>query len=297
MTTILLTGKNGQLGWELQRTLSSLGHVVAFDRATLDLADHKNLRATIQEIKPDLIVNAAAYTAVDKAETERKLATSINTHAPEIMAEEAKKLGSALIHYSTDYVFDGTKQTAYVETDRTNPQNVYGETKLNGELAIQSYDIPHYIFRTSWVYAARGHNFLLSMLRLMQERDSLNIVDDQFGSPTWSRDISSITSYILAQSLDNKGLELGIMKETSGLYHLTSRGRTSWCDFARQILAKCSSQQKEHSFQISGIPSSEYPAPAKRPMNSKLSTLKLNNSFGIICPHWTESLELCIQDV
>ncbi len=298
MTTIMLTGKNGQLGWELQRTLPTLAKVIAFDRHTLDLSDHKLLRSTIRDIKPDLIINAAAYTAVDQAEKEEDLAIAINANAPEIMAEEAKSLGAMLIHYSTDYVFDGNKKEAYSEIDNPDPNNIYGKSKLLGEQAIQSSGIPHYIFRTSWVYAARGQNFLLTMLRLMQERESLNIVDDQFGSPTWSRSIAEITGQIISRSNESAGLNYDVIQHLSGIYHLTSNGRTSWFEFAKEIRHQVSDRiMIKDSFQILGIPTSQYPAPAKRPANSELSTSKLSNTFGIVCSDWKDSLDLCLQDI
>ncbi len=298
MTTIMLTGKNGQLGWELQRTLPTLAKVIAFDHHTLDLSDHKLLRNTIRDIKPDLIVNAAAYTAVDQAEKEEGLAIAINANAPEVMAEEAKKLRAMLIHYSTDYVFDGNKKEAYIETDSPSPNNIYGKSKLMGEQAIQNQDIPYYIFRTSWVYAARGQNFLLTMLRLMQERESLNIVDDQFGAPTWSRSIAEITGQVISHNNDKTGLDFDAMRHLSGIYHLTSSGRTSWYEFAKEICHQVSDRNIiKNNFQIQGIPTSQYPTPAKRPVNSELSTSKLNNTFGIVCPDWKDSLSLCIQDL
>ena len=298
MTTIMLTGQNGQLGWELQRTLPTLAKVIAFDHHTLDLSDHKLLRNTIRDIKPDLIVNAAAYTAVDQAEKEEGLAIAINANAPEVMAEEAKSLGSMLIHYSTDYVFDGNKEDAYSETDNPNPNNIYGKSKLMGEQAIQNQDIPYYIFRTSWVYAARGQNFLLTMLRLMQERESLNIVDDQFGAPTWSRSIAEITGQVISHNNDKTGLDFAAMRHLSGIYHLTSSGRTSWYEFAKEIRHQVSDRNIiKNNFQIQGIPTSQYPTPAKRPVNSELSTSNLSNTFGIVCPNWKDSLNLCIHDL
>ena len=198
---ILLTGKNGQVGWELQRTLTTLGDVVAIDRKGMDLANPDSIRNTIRAVRPDLIVNAAAYTAVDKAESEPELAMAINGIAPGIMAEEAGRLGAAMVHYSTDYVFDGTKTTPYTEGDILNPINVYGKTKLAGEQAVQAAGIPHLIFRTSWVYGLRGRNFLLTILRLAKEWDELKIVDDQIGAPTWSRMVAEATATILAQCL------------------------------------------------------------------------------------------------
>lgn len=298
MTTIMLTGKNGQLGWELQRTLHTSGKIVAFDHAMLDLADHPRLRKTIREVKPDLIVNAAAYTAVDQAEKDPDLAIAINATAPQIMAEEASSIGAALIHYSTDYVFNGNKPGAYVEDDRTDPLNVYGKSKLLGEQAIEAMDIPYFIFRTSWVYAARGHNFVRTMLRLMQELDCLNIVSDQYGSPTWSRSIAEVTSQILSKVNAVDGLNISAIKELRGIYHLTSSGRTSWYDFANSIFAN--SLELEHrreNLRIKGIPTSEYPAPAKRPHNSELSTAKISTTFGITLPDWQDSLKLCLDDI
>ena len=196
---ILLTGKNGQVGWELERSLQPLGQVIAFDRSGLDLASPDSIRAVIREVKPELIVNPAAYTAVDKAESEPDLAMAVNGVAPGIIAEEAKRLGAALIHYSTDYVFDGTKAEPYTEDDVPKPINVYGKTKLAGEQAVQAIGVPHLIFRTSWVYGMRGKNFLLTILRMAKEKDELRIVDDQFGAPTWSRMIAETTAQVLAQ--------------------------------------------------------------------------------------------------
>lgn len=295
MTTIMLTGKNGQLGWELQRTLQTLGKVIAFDHTSLDLTDDELLRKTIRSIKPDLIVNAAAYTTVDQAETDRDLAMAINAKAPETMAEEAKTLRCALIHYSTDYVFNGDKKDAYTEVDNTDPINVYGESKLLGEQAIQSIDLPFYIFRTSWVYTSRGHNFMLSMLRLMKERDTLNIVSDQFGTPTWSRTIAEATSQILSKTKDGNGLDHSAISDLRGIYHLTSNGRTNWCEFAETIYAnKPDHLQILDEIKINGIPTMEYPTPAKRPLNSTLCTKKISNTFGITPPDWREALRLCL---
>ena len=297
MTTIFLTGKDGQLGWELLRTLSTVGKVVAFDRASLDLSDHALLRATIHKVKPDLIVNAAAYTAVDKAEKEQDTAISINATAPGIMAEEAKSIGAALIHYSTDYVFDGSQETPYLETDRTNPINRYGESKLMGEQTIQEQDIPYLIFRTSWVYSHRGNNFLITMLKLMQERDSLNIVNDQFGSPTLSRSIAEVSGQILSKYF-TPDLDLNNLKKQSGVYNLTSSGKTSWYEFAMEIREMAA---KKFSIPVSllleGIPSDQYPVPAKRPKYSQLSLDKITDTFGVVCPDWKESLALCMESV
>ncbi len=299
MTTIFLTGKDGQLGWELHRTLSTIGNVIAFDHSSLDLSDHKLLRETIQEVKPHIIVNAAAYTAVDQAEKEQEIAFAINATAPEIMTEEAKRIGAVLIHYSTDYVFDGTKESPYSEDDKSNPLNIYGKSKLLGEQAIQSSDTPHYIFRTSWVYSGRGNNFLLTILRLALERERLSIVDDQTGSPTWSRTIAEITGQILAQNIANNGSLYDAIQQKQGLYHLTSKGQVSWYDFAKMILEIFSKKNFSATSlaDIFPIPTSDYPTPATRPMNSVLSTHKLEKTFGISCPDWQQALSLCMESV
>ncbi|MDO9064018.1 MAG: dTDP-4-dehydrorhamnose reductase, partial [Sulfuricella sp.] len=226
---ILLIGKNGQVGWELQRTLATLGDVVAIDRQGMDLANPDSIRSAIRIIRPDLIANAAAYTAVDKAESEPELAMAINGIAPGIMAEEAKRLGAAMIHYSTDYVFDGTKTSPYTEEDAPNPLSVYGKTKFAGEQAILAVGIPHLIFRTSWVYGLRGRNFLQTILRLAKERDELKVVDDQIGAPTWSRMIAEATSQILAQSFLPLTPHPSLLTQYGGIYNLTAAGRTSWC--------------------------------------------------------------------
>ncbi len=294
MTTILLTGKDGQLGWEIERTFNDLGKIVAFDRNTLDLSDQDKLRKTIQEVKPDLIINAAAYTAVDQAEKEPESAMAVNAIAPGIMAEEAKNIGATLIHYSTDYVFDGSKKTPYLEEDPTNPINVYGKSKLLGEQAIQEQKIPYLIFRTSWVYSHRGNNFLLSMLRLMQERESLNIVSDQFGAPTWSRTIAEISKQVLSKYSHN----FNELNTISGVYNLTSSGVTSWYNFAEMIkeLAKENFHLSE-KLKLAGIPTEQYPTPAKRPKYSQLSLEKISNTFDIKCPEWGKSLSLCMENI
>jgi dTDP-4-dehydrorhamnose reductase len=288
--TILLVGKNGQVGWELQRTLATLGEVVAVDRNGMDLADPDSIRSAIRSARPDLIVNAAAYTAVDKAESEPELAMAINGIAPGIMAEEAKRLGAAMVHYSTDYVFDGTKASLYAEEDAPNPLNVYGVTKLAGEQAVQAAGIPHLIFRTSWVYGLRGKNFLLTILRLAQERDELKIVDDQVGAPTWSRLIAEATAQILAQRRAN-------LSEVSGLYHLTSAGRTSWHGFARAILDHSGLAAIKPLARLTPIPGADYPLPAPRPGNSGLNNKKMQQVFGLALPAWDAALALCCQEM
>lgn len=308
MKKILLVGKNGQVGWELQRTLAALGDVVAVDRQDMDLANPDSIRNAIRAIQPNLIVNAAAYTAVDKAESEPDLAMAINGIAPGIMAEEAKRLGAAMVHYSTDYVFDGIKTSPYTEGDIPKPISVYGKTKLAGEQVIQAVDIPYLIFRTSWVYGLRGKNFLLTILRLAKERDELRIVDDQIGAPTWSRMIAEATAIILAQCIyppfEKKGGE-GFVPELSdhgGLYHLTASGRTSWHGFTKAILESMPLQGVHSSFithhplpKLIPITTSEYPLPAPRPQNSVLSNTRCNQAFGVVLPAWEASLTLCME--
>jgi len=288
---ILVTAAQGQVGWELRRTLATLGEVVAVDRHAMDLSDPDSVRKCIREIQPGLIVNAAAYTAVDKAEAEPDLAMMVNGTAPGIMAEEAKRLGAAIVHYSTDYVFDGSKATPYAEDDATNPINVYGRSKLAGEEAIQAVGAPHLILRTSWVYGARGKNFLLTILRLARERDELKIVDDQFGAPTWSRTIAETTAQMLAQRRSAAALA-----EVSGVYHLTARGCTSWHGFTQAILAHSplfvSGASKPLLLPIS---TSEYPLPAKRPMNSVIGNAKLASVFGLAQTDWEDALKLCLE--
>lgn len=295
LPTILVTGKNGQVGWELQRSLLPLGRVVAVDRKQMDLSDAESIRKLIQEIKPDVIVNAAAYTAVDKAEEEQELAYQVNARAPGIIAEEAKKLGSLVIHYSTDYVFNGEKTSPYTEDDETGPVNVYGRSKLDGEESIINSGADYLILRTSWVYAARGHNFMHSMLRLASEREQLNIVDDQVGSPTPARLIADITANILWQSMQRRQSGEFI----SAIYNLVTAGSVSWHGFASQIV--------EYARQLPGmpamivkeilpIPSSDYPTPAQRPANSRLSVDKLSHDFCLHIPDWDQQLKLCMQE-
>ena len=292
MKKILLTGKNGQVGWELQRTLAPLGQVIALDSAALDLADADAIRRKVREIQPQIIVNPAAYTAVDKAETEFDLAMSINGVAPGIFAEEAKKLNALFVHYSTDYVFDGKKSEAYVEDDAPNPLGVYGKTKLAGEQAIRAVGGNHLILRTSWVYGARGKNFLLTMLRLARERSELRIVDDQIGAPTWCRSLGEITAQILAQ-LYAPGAGKEELARVSGTYHLTSSDSVSWHGFAAEIIRAAEIQPAPN---LVAIPSHEYPTPAARPMNSVLSNDKLLRAFGLQAGSWQDNLKLCMQE-
>lgn len=288
MNRILITGKTGQVGYELERSLQGLGEIIAVDRSQMDLSNLEQVRDVIRSVKPTLIVNPAAYTAVDQAEREPELAQRINGEAPGVMAEEAKKLGAALIHYSTDYVFDGSKDGAYVETDPTCPINVYGASKLAGEQAIAATGVAHLILRTSWVYSTHGKNFLLTMRRLAQERDALNVVADQFGAPTWSRTIADTTAHIVAQSLAAADQQAW-WAQHSGLYHLTAQGKTTWFGFAEAIMAHASVTKKP---QLTPIPASQYPVPAKRPANSALSSQKLMDNFCGL-PNWQDALQLC----
>ena len=287
-TRILLTGVNGQVGWELRRTLAPLGQVVAMDSKALDLADADAIRAKVREVAPRIIVNPAAYTAVDKAESEPGRARLVNAVAPAVLAEAADQCGAMLVHYSTDYVFDGRKETPYLEDDVTHPLNVYGATKLDGEAAIRASGVRHLILRTSWVYGARGGNFLLTMQRLMQERPELRIVDDQIGAPTWSRMIAEATALILAQCLSPaRGAD---RPEPWGTYHLTCGGETSWYGFAAAI-----AELGGYPTRLTPIPSSDYPTPARRPANSRLDNGKLARVFGLRLPHWREALKRCLD--
>jgi dTDP-4-dehydrorhamnose reductase len=288
---ILLTGASGQLGWELRRELAPLGDVLAPDRSQLDLAQPDTLRGRMREIAPDVVVNAAAYTAVDRAETEPELARLVNAIAPGILAEEAHRLDAGLVHYSTDYVFDGTKSGPYIESDPPNPLNVYGRTKLEGERAIGATGCRHLTLRTSWVYGTRGHNFVLTMLRLARERRELRIVDDQIGAPTWSREIAHATASLLARP------EL-LRPGSAGLYHLTASGSTSWCGFARRIFESPAMARLGISPpSVEAIPSSAYPTPARRPGNSRLDCNRLFSAGGTRLAAWDDALARCLAEL
>jgi dTDP-4-dehydrorhamnose reductase len=290
---ILLIGKEGQVGGELSSLLKPLGELIVFGEKDLDLTQADRIRKKLHDVQPHIIVNAAAYTAVDKSEEEPDLAMAVNGTAPAILAEEAKKLGAALVHYSTDYVFDGGKQEPYTEEDSPNPQSVYGRTKLAGDEAIQSMGLSHLIFRTSWVYGLKGKNFLLTIKRLAKERDELKIVDDQIGAPTWCRTIAQTTANVLTQVLlQSSPGDLSRFEQASGLYNLVCGGQTSWFGFAQAILEASSSS---HSAKLTPIPTSEYPTPAKRPQYSVLSTEKLRASFGIVPPNWDVTLKYCLS--
>ncbi|QSJ15380.1 dTDP-4-dehydrorhamnose reductase [Nostoc sp. UHCC 0702] len=288
---ILLTGVTGQVGWELQRTLMTVGEVIPLRRNEMDLTQPNSIRRIIQEVKPDLIVNPAAYTAVDKAESEPELVMATNGIAPGIIAESAKRIGAAMIHYSSDYVFDGTNTTPYTESDQPNPQNIYGKTKLVGEQAIAAVGIPHLILRTSWVYGLRGKNFLLTMQKLSQEREEIKVVNDQIGAPTWSRAIAEITALILSQAQQNVS---SFLTSKGGLYHLTASGQTSWYGFAQAIFAHDVQHSERKLQKLIAITSKDYPTAAKRPAYSLLNSDKLSNTFGLFIPDWQKALELVL---
>ena len=289
---ILLTGATGQVGWELRRSLACLGEVIAVDRGRMDLADAGSIRRAVQALKPDFIVNPAAYTAVDRAEAEPDLARAINTVAPGVLAEEAKELGALLVHYSTDYVFDGTKDSPYTEDDAPNPLSVYGRTKWGGEEAIRASGAAYFILRTSWVYGLRGANFLLTMQRLMRERPELKIVDDQVGAPTWSRMIAEATAQALAQIFSPLTSHASPLTDLSGTYHLSSAGETSWFGFAEAIAEVGGIDPRPR---LIPIPSSGYPTPARRPANSRLSNSRFEAAFGLGLPDWRQGLRLCLD--
>jgi dTDP-4-dehydrorhamnose reductase len=290
MTAIIILGKQGQVAWDLQVTLTTLGHVTILGSQELDLANPNRIRERVRQIQPDIIVNAAAYTAVDKAESEPDLCMAINATAPAILAELAREHQALLVHYSTDYVFDGTKTSPYLETDPTNPLSVYGASKLAGERAIIEVDCPHLILRTTWVYGNRGKNFLLTILRLAAERGELKIIADQFGAPTWSRAIASATAQIVAQC------HRDLLRQRSsirGVYNLSAAGKTSWHGFASEIVTQYRSQYPERHLAVQNIipiPTSEYPTPAQRPTNSILDNSKILADFGVQLPDWQLSL-------
>lgn len=291
---ILLTGRTGQVGYELERSLQGLGEVIALDQPEIDLTDLDALRRVIRKIQPALIVNPAAYTAVDQAESQPELAMRINAEAPGVMAEEARKLGAAIVHYSTDYVFDGGKVGAYTEDDVASPLSVYGRTKLAGEQAVQASGAPHLIFRTSWVYGMRGKNFLLTVRRLAQERDELRIVSDQHGAPTWCRTVADATAYALAGMRGEKeglGIDQDLLQERSGVYHLTAQGQTTWHGFAQTIIAHWSMERKPR---VTPISTGDYPLPARRPANSVLSCERFISTFCRL-PQWDSALRLCLE--
>jgi dTDP-4-dehydrorhamnose reductase len=281
---ILLIGKNGQVGWELCRTLAPLAEVVAVDYPEINLTDTPALRQFVASVRPDVVVNAAAYTAVDKAEKETELCRQVNAVAPGILAEEAKKAGALMVHYSTDYIFDGTKTSHYVETDAPNPLGAYGRTKLEGDRAVKASGADHLIFRLCWVYGARGQNFMLTMQRLAREREKLRVVDDQFGCPTWSRMIAEATALALKQVMTGAD-----HSKYNGEYHLAAGGQANWHEFASRIIELMPEAERKCRT-VEKITTPEYPTPAKRPVFSALDCGKLQKTFGLRLPNWEASL-------
>lgn len=290
---IVLTGASGQIGWELQRTLSALGDVVALDSTRLDLTNTVAIRQLMQGVAPAIIVNAAAYTAVDQAETEMELAYAVNAIAPGILAEEAEKLGALLVHFSTDYVFDGRGTEPWREDDACAPLNVYGESKLAGERVIQASGCDHLIFRTSWVYGMRGSNFLNSMRRLLRERETLNVVTDQMGAPTWCRDVAEATAQILGRIGSRAWTEATLTPW--GVYHLCNAGETSWFGFAEAIQAHCELDAFQTLAHLLPVSSTDYPTAARRPLNSRLNSDKVVRTFGLRLQDWRSALALCMD--
>lgn len=291
----LVTGEGGQVGEALRQTLAPLGEVVIPTIAELDLTDTAAIRRWMRDVRPRWVVNAAAHTAVDKAESEPGLAFAINATAPEVLAEEARKIGAAMVHYSTDYIFDGSKTSPWVETDAVGPLNVYGKSKLAGELAVSESGTAYFTFRTSWVYGATGNNFVRSILRLAREREHLRVVADQHGAPTWSFELARLTAEVIGQmerlaerdkcSISEAALPL------SGVYHATGSGETTWYGFAARAIAEWQKREPNAKLAtVEPIPTSEYPTPAKRPMNSRLDCSKLERTFGWRMPEWSDSL-------
>ena len=282
---ILVIGRRGQVGWELRRTLAPLGEIVAVDHPDIDLSNPESLRPLVRQVAPDLVVNAAAYTAVDKAEDEVDLCRRVNAEAPRILAEEAARLGAGLVHYSTDYVYDGRKEGRWTESDATNPLSVYGATKLEGDRAIQATGVQHLIFRLQWVWGTRGGNFVRTMLKLARERAELKIIDDQVGAPTWSRHIAETTAAAVAS-----------WKDQSGIYHLAAGGETSWHGFAQAIFAEDPRREEQILESVLPIPTSAYPTKAERPLNSRLDQSKLLADFGLRLPDWRSALKDSFED-
>ena len=293
---ILLLGQNGQVGWELQRSLAVLGHVTALDYDSTehcgDFSNPQGVAATVRALQPDVIVNAAAHTAVDKAESEPELARLLNATTPGVLAEEAARLGAWLIHYSTDYVFDGSGQRPWVETDAPAPLSVYGRTKLEGEQLIQQSGCQHLILRTSWVYAARGGNFAKTMLRLAQERERLTVIDDQWGAPTGADLLADVTAHAIAH--------LRQRPQDGGLYHCVAGGETNWHLYAKEVLALAAQAQaaiKIKATEVAPVPTSAFPTPAQRPHNSRLDTRQLQTTFGLTLPHWQQGVARMLREI
>lgn len=291
MNPILLLGKHGQLGWELRRTLAPLGPLTAIDREEVDLSQPEQLRQVLADLRPQVIVNASAYTDVDGAESRPQLAMSVNRDAPAILAEESHRLHIPLIHYSTDFVFDGALGRAYTETDTPNPLNTYGQSKLAGERAIQETGCAHLIFRTSWVYSLRGNGFVSKVLRWAREKEILRVVDDQIGSPTWARMLAEMTSLVLMQA-QTRGP--GWLAEHSGLYHLAGSGAASRLEWAQAILESAGPPQQPRA-RLEPAKTADFPAPAARPAYSALDCRKFEQTFGLVIPPWRESLQLAMD--
>lgn len=297
---LLLLGRNGQVGWELQRSLAPLGELIALDRQgdaggqglCGDLSRPDELAQTVRALRPDVIVNAAAHTAVDKAESEPDQARLLNALAPQVLAREAAQTGALLVHYSTDYVFDGSGSAARTETEATAPLSVYGSSKLEGEQLIQASGCRHLIFRTSWVYAARGGNFAKTMLRLAQEREALSVIDDQWGAPTGADLIADVTAHAIRQLQRQPG--------DQGLYHLVAGGETTWHAYASHVIAKARELAPERPWKvqrIAAVPTSAFPTPAQRPHNSRLNTDRLQQTFGLRLPHWQAGVDRMLQEI
>ena len=293
---ILLFGKGGQVGWELQRSLAVLGHVTALDHDSTDhcgdFANPEGIAATVRALKPDVIVNAAAHTAVDKAESEPELARLLNATTPGVLAREAAALGAWLVHYSTDYVFDGSGTRPWVETDTPAPLSVYGRTKLEGEQLIQQSGAKHLILRTSWVYAARGGNFAKTMLRLAQERERLTVIDDQWGAPTGAELIADVSAHAIVQTRQQP--------DKAGIYHLAAAGHTTWFAYAKHVLAQARQAQpaiKIKATEVASITTADYPTPARRPLNSRLDTRKLQSTFGLTLPTWQHGVNRMLTEI
>lgn len=300
MTKILLLGKGGQVGWELQRSLSTLGELIALDQSSThycgDFSNLTGLAETVRAVRPDVIVNAAAHTAVDKAESEPELARTLNALAPQVLATEAEKLGAWLVHYSTDYVFDGSGDTPWLESDTPSPLSVYGATKLEGEQLIAAANPRHLIFRTSWVYAARGGNFAKTMLRLAQERDKLTVINDQIGAPTGADLLADVTAHVIRQFT-----QAPTSADTlAGIYHLVASGQTNWFEYAKHVLAQAQLVQPAIQIkakQVDPVPTSAFPTPAKRPHNSRLNTNKLQATFGLTLPPWQAGVNRMLAEI
>jgi dTDP-4-dehydrorhamnose reductase len=293
---ILLFGKNGQLGWELQRSLAPLGEVIALDRHSADfcgdLSNLPGLIETVQTLRPDVIVNAAAHTGVDKAESEPELARLINASAPCVLAQEAQKLGAWLLHYSTDYVFDGSGTQPWQESDTPAPLSVYGQSKLEGEQLIAAHCSKYLIFRTSWVYAARGGNFAKTMLRLAQERERLTVINDQWGAPTGAELLADVSAHAIRSVLKQPG--------KAGNYHLAASGETTWHGYAKHVLAQAQRAQaaiKIIAKEVAPVPTSAFPTPARRPHNSRLNTAKLQAAFGLTLPPWQQGVDRMLEEM